>query len=80
MGFFEKLVFYLALILALVIFLKLDRRFSFLSRILISVAAVIILIFLFFFVSTIIAVVLVVLAAVFLVSFLERRRIFRGKR
>lgn len=80
MGFFGKLMFYFALILALVVFLKLDKRFSLVSRILISIAAVIILIFLFFFVSTLIAVVLIVIAAVFLVSFLERRKIFLRKR
>lgn len=75
MGLFEKLIFYLLLALGIVIFLKLDKRLSIVSRLLIAGFVIVFLVLLFVFISALIAILLVVIVIILLVSFLERRRV-----
>ncbi len=81
MGFIEKIIFYLALFFGVVIFLKLDKRLSIITRLLIAGFAVVFLVLLFVFISALVAIILVLLLIIFLISFLERkRRIFQKYR
>ncbi len=79
MGFIEKVVFYFALALGIVVFLKLDKRLSILSRLLISGFAVLVLVLLFVFISALLAIILVVVVVLLLISFLERKRMIFWK-
>ena len=78
----EKILVYLILALGVVIFLKLDRRMSILSRLFVSIAAVLLLLLLLMLISTIITVVVILLLVGFLLYFLERGRnkVFGRKR
>ena len=75
MGLIEKAVFYLVIILAGILFLKLDSRISILNRLLIAVVVIIILFLLFLFLSAIITIVLAVIVLVLIFGFLERRKL-----
>ncbi|HLC58482.1 MAG TPA: hypothetical protein VJI68_01340 [Candidatus Nanoarchaeia archaeon] len=79
MGLFTTLAFYLILVIGIIVFLKLDKRFSILNRLLIAVAATLVLVFLFAFISTIIAIILILILVVLLISFLERKNVKLGK-
>lgn len=73
MGLLEKIIFYLLLALGIVIFLKLDRRLSILSRLLIAGFAVVVLVLLFVFISALVAIIAVVVLVLLSISFLERK-------
>jgi len=73
MAFLEKIVLYLIIALGIVIFLKLDRRMSILTRLMIAIVAVLIMVLLLFFISAIVVILIVVLLAILIISFLERK-------
>ena len=75
MGLIEKIIFYLAAGIGIILFLKLDSRISFINRLLIAGAAAAVLLIFFLFISAIITLVIVLVLVLLLVSFLERKNV-----
>ncbi len=75
MALFEKIIFYLILALAIVIFLKLDKRHSIITRLGIAIVAALVLLLLFMFISAIITIIIVIVLVILLVSLLEKKNI-----
>jgi len=70
----SDILFYLAVILGIIIFLKLSPRIPLFQRILISLAAILILFLVFFFISIIIAFIILIIVIIFLFSLLSARK------
>ena len=66
-----EILFYLALTLGIVIFIKLGNRIPLINRIIMAISAVIILILLFLFISTIFTLIVVILVILLLIGFLS---------
>ena len=72
---FTEILFYLALALGIIIFLRLSSRILLLNRIFIAAITTIVLFLIFLFLSTLIALILVIFIIVFIVSILRNSKL-----
>ncbi len=70
----QEIIFYLILALGIIIFLKLDKRFNLINRILIMVVITLVILLVFLFLSAIIGIVIIILFVIILIAFIEESK------
>ncbi|MBS3167660.1 hypothetical protein J4216_00870 [Candidatus Woesearchaeota archaeon] len=76
----KDIIFIMIVIIAIILFLRLDKRLSLVNRILIATSGALILFLLFLFVSAILGIILLLIGILLIISLLNKNRINLKKR
>ena len=72
----QDIIFLAALIIAVVVFLKLDTRRKLSKRITIALVTLLVILFLFIFISALFALLVLIVVIITVLSFFERKKLF----